>query len=88
MKSIKDVAGVVERIASASSEQAARIAEVNKSLSQMDQMTQQNSALVEENAATARTLEDQANNMDKRVTFFKTRASADQKGDSQKLRAA
>ena len=36
----------------------------------MDQVTQQNSALVEENAATAKTLEHQAKNMDERVAFF------------------
>ena len=36
----------------------------------MDEMTQQNSALVEENAATAKTLETQAQTMDERVAFF------------------
>jgi len=37
----------------------------------MDEVTQQNSALVEENAATAKTLEHQAKAMDQRVSFFK-----------------
>jgi hypothetical protein len=37
----------------------------------MDEVTQQNSALVEENAATAKTLEHQAKAMDERVAFFK-----------------
>ena len=37
----------------------------------MDEVTQQNSALVEENAATAKTLEHQAKAMDERVSFFK-----------------
>ena len=37
----------------------------------MDEVTQQNSALVEENAATAKTLEHQAKAMDERVGFFK-----------------
>ena len=36
----------------------------------MDEATQQNSALVEENAATAKTLEHQAKAMDERVSFF------------------
>ena len=36
----------------------------------MDEVTQQNSALVEENAATAKTLEHQAKAMDERVAFF------------------
>jgi methyl-accepting chemotaxis protein len=37
----------------------------------MDEVTQQNSALVEENAATARTLEHQAKTMDERVSYFR-----------------
>ena len=37
----------------------------------MDEVTQQNSALVEENAATAKTLEQQARAMDERVAFFR-----------------
>jgi hypothetical protein len=36
----------------------------------MDGVTQQNSALVEENAATAKTLEHQARHMDERISFF------------------
>ncbi len=45
--------------------------EVNKALAQMDEVTQQNSALVEENAATAKTLEHQAKAMDERVAYFR-----------------
>jgi hypothetical protein len=41
----------------------------------MDQVTQQNSALVEENAATAKVLEQQAQAMDERVSFFQVSAS-------------
>jgi methyl-accepting chemotaxis protein len=44
---------------------------VGKALAQMDEVTQQNSALVEENAATAKTLEHQAKAMDERVAFFR-----------------
>ena len=55
----------------ASAEQADGIAQVNKALNQMDEVTQQNSALVEENAATAKTLEHQAKAMDERVAVFK-----------------
>jgi len=40
----------------------------------MDEVTQQNSALVEENAATSKTLEGQAKSMDDRVAFFRLRA--------------
>jgi methyl-accepting chemotaxis protein len=69
--SIKKVAEIVADIANASNEQATGIEQVNKALTQMDEVTQQNSALVEENAATAKTLEHQAKAMDERVSFFK-----------------
>ncbi len=71
LESIKSVAGVVSEIAGASIEQASGVEQVNKALAQMDEVTQQNSALVEENAATAKTLEHQAKAMDERVSFFR-----------------
>ena len=71
--SIKSVADIVADIAMASNEQATGIDQVNKALTQMDEVTQQNSALVEENAATAKTLEGQAKSMDDRVSFFQLR---------------
>jgi methyl-accepting chemotaxis protein len=68
--SIKKVTVVIGEIANASAEQAAGLDEINKALAQMDHVTQQNSALVEENAATAKTLEHQAQAMDEHVSFF------------------
>jgi methyl-accepting chemotaxis protein len=65
------VADIVADIANASAEQAGGIEQVNKALTQMDEVTQQNSALVEENAATAKTLEHQANAMKERVAAFR-----------------
>jgi methyl-accepting chemotaxis protein len=70
VESIKKVASIVSEIAAASSEQAGGIEQINKALSQMDEVTQQNSALVEENAATAKTLEQQAASMNDRMAFF------------------
>jgi methyl-accepting chemotaxis protein len=70
LESIKEVAGVVSGIATASAEQAVGIEQVNKALAQMDEVTQQNSALVEENAATAKTLEQQSSSMEQRIAFF------------------
>jgi methyl-accepting chemotaxis protein len=61
----------VADIANASAEQATGIDQINKALTQMDEVTQQNSALVEENAATAKTLEHQAKAMDEQVAFFR-----------------
>ncbi len=78
LESIKSVAVIVSEIANASNEQAAGIEEINKALTQMDTVTQQNSALVEENAATAKTLELQAKAIanDERIAFFKPRGTA------------
>jgi len=70
LESIKKVADIVSDIAAASAEQATGLEQVGKALAQMDEVTQQNSALVEENAATAKTLEHQARAMDERVSFF------------------
>jgi len=70
VESIKKVAVIVSDIATASGEQASGIDQVNKALAQMDEVTQQNSALVEENAATAKVLEQQARSMDEQVSFF------------------
>jgi len=75
--SIKKVASVVSQIANASAEQATGIDEINRALTQMDEATQQNSALVEENAATAKTLEHQAKAMDEQVAFFQIAAGQD-----------
>ncbi len=76
LDSIKSVAVIVSEIANASNEQAIGIEEINKALTQMDEVTQQNSALVEENAATAKTLEHQAKAIaaDERIAYFRPRS--------------
>jgi methyl-accepting chemotaxis protein len=71
LASIKQVAEIVAEIASASNEQSTGIDQINKALTQMDEVTQQNSALVEENAASAKTLEHQSVAMNEKVAFFK-----------------
>jgi len=83
VESINEVAHIVADIASASSEQATGIEQVNKALTQMDEVTQQNSALVEENAATAKTLEQQAHAMSERVSFFRVGDEAETRGVSE-----
>ena len=69
--SIGKVAGIVEQISSASQEQAIGVQEINKSVASMDEMTQQNSALVEESTAAARALTDQATKLAELMAFFK-----------------
>ena len=54
----------------ASAEQAEGLEQINKALAQMDEVTQQNSALVEKNAASAKALEHQSTTMDERVSLF------------------
>ncbi|AXK83621.1 HAMP domain-containing protein [Pseudolabrys taiwanensis] len=75
--SIREVAALVSDIATASAEQAQGLEEVGKALAQMDEVTQRNSALVEENAATAQTLEQQAKSMDEQVAYFRTEEASD-----------
>ena len=75
--SIKKAADVVAEIANATAEQASGIEQINRALTQMDEVTQQNSALVEQNAATAKTLEHQAKAMDERVAFFRLAVGAE-----------
>jgi len=69
--SIKRVAEIVGEIAAANAEQSTGIDQVNSALAQMDGVTQQNSALVEQNAAAAKALEQQSQAMDERVSFFR-----------------
>jgi methyl-accepting chemotaxis protein len=69
--SIKRVADIVGNIASASAEQSQGLTEINKALAQMDEATQRNSALVEENSATAKTLEEQSHDMQARIAAFR-----------------
>jgi methyl-accepting chemotaxis protein len=72
LNSIREVADIVSNIAAASNEQAIGIEQVGKALAQMDEATQQNSAVVEQNAATAQTLDRQAHAMTQEVAFFRT----------------
>lgn len=73
MASISQVAEIVSDIATASTEQAQGIDEVNVAIAEMDDMTQQNSALVEQSTAAARLLERQAAEMQRLMSFFKVK---------------
>lgn len=68
--SITQVADIVSEIANASAEQTQGIDEVNVAVTEMDDMTQQNSSLVEESTAAARLLERQAAEMQRLMSFF------------------
>ena len=68
--SIRKVSDIVAEIASASGEQSAGIEQVNKAIADMDSSTQHNAALVEESAAAATALRDQADKLAEVVSLF------------------
>jgi methyl-accepting chemotaxis protein len=69
--SVKRVTDIMSEIANASQEQSAGIEQVNLSIIEMDSVTQQNAALVEEAAAAAQSLQDQASELAHVVSIFK-----------------
>ncbi len=69
---IKKVSDIVAEIAAASAEQASGIDQVNKAVTQLDDMTQQNAALVEEAAAASEAMQGQAEGLSELMTFFST----------------
>ena len=80
--SIRRVSDIVTEITTATQEQSLGIQQVGQAISQLDQTTQQNAAMVEESAAAAETLKDQAMQLVQTVAVFRlsgtpsTRASA------------
>ena len=74
--SIARVAGLMTSMSDAAREQAGGIAQVNDAVSEMDTVTQQNAALVEEAAAAASSLHEQANRLSALVGVFQLAAPA------------
>jgi methyl-accepting chemotaxis protein len=68
---VHQVTQIVGEIAIASREQSEGIDQVNQAIAQMDQVTQQNAALVEEAAAATQSLQDQAGELAQTVSIFK-----------------
>ncbi|WP_024745608.1 methyl-accepting chemotaxis protein, partial [Xanthomonas oryzae] len=73
--SVQRVTDIMGEISAASQEQSAGIEQVNQTVTQMDETTQQNAALVEEATAAARSLEEQAVGLTEAVAVFKTEHS-------------
>ncbi len=69
--SVQQVTDIMAEISAASQEQSAGIEQVNQTVMQMDETTQQNAALVEEATAAARSLEEQANQLEQAVAVFR-----------------
>ncbi|MDD0839479.1 Cache 3/Cache 2 fusion domain-containing protein [Curvibacter sp. HBC61] len=69
--SVQRVGDIIGEISSAAVEQSNGIGQVNGAVNQLDQMTQQNAALVEESAAAATSLRDQATRLSEAIQEFK-----------------
>ncbi|WP_026075846.1 methyl-accepting chemotaxis protein [Noviherbaspirillum massiliense] len=74
VNSIRHVADIMGEITAASQEQSSGIEQVNQAITQMDEITQQNAALVEQAAATARSMQEQAEILARAVAIFKLKA--------------
>ncbi|MDP8566989.1 methyl-accepting chemotaxis protein [Methylophilus aquaticus] len=71
VSSVQRVADIISEISAASAEQTTGIDQVNQAVTSMDETTQQNAALVEEAAAAAESLVDQANQLADVISQFK-----------------
>ena len=71
LNAIQGVTGMISEITAASVEQSAGIEQINQAISQMDNVTQQNAALVEQAAAAAESMEEQAQRLAITVSGFK-----------------
>jgi methyl-accepting chemotaxis protein len=74
--SVQRVTDIIGEVMAAAGEQSQGIVQVNESVATLDQMTQQNAALVEESAAAAESLKDQAEQLADLVSTFRTGAQA------------
>ncbi|WP_114239914.1 methyl-accepting chemotaxis protein [Dyella sp. C9] len=69
--SVKRVTDIVAEIAAAAQEQSSGIDQVNRAVIQMDEVTQQNAALVEEAAAAARAMQEQSDELERQIRYFR-----------------
>lgn len=84
VEAIEGVTKIIGEIASASIEQNAGISQVGQAIGSMDEVTQQNAALVEQVAATAETLESQTGHLAQEMAHFKTDNNSSNKSSNVK----
>ncbi|PPV10481.1 methyl-accepting chemotaxis protein [Xanthomonas axonopodis pv. vasculorum] len=84
--SVQRVTDIMGEISAASQEQSSGIEQVNQTITQMDETTQQNAALVEEATAAARSMEEQAGHLAEAVSVFKLDDSAAQAPQTTRVR--
>ncbi|KPF42191.1 hypothetical protein IP80_20965, partial [beta proteobacterium AAP65] len=73
--SVQRVNDIISEISAAAAEQSSGLGQVNGAVADLDRMTQQNAALVEESAAAAESLKDQAGRLSGLVATFRLRAA-------------
>jgi methyl-accepting chemotaxis protein len=73
--SVQRVSDIIGEITAAAAEQSDGIGQVNTAVNNLDQMTQQNAALVEESAAAAESLKDQAHRLAESIARFRVDAT-------------
>ena len=71
LQSVKEVSEVMENIKVASLEQAEGVDQINKAINDMDRITQENSALVEQNATASQHMAEEAENLQELLNTFK-----------------
>jgi len=71
VSSVRRVSDIIAEITASSAEQSDNIGQISQSVTQLDQMTQQNAALVEESTAASESLREQAHHLTNAVSQFK-----------------
>jgi methyl-accepting chemotaxis protein len=85
VESVRRVTDVVAEISAASAEQSVGIEEVNRAITQMDESTQQNAALVEQAAAAAHSMQEQAAGLATLVSVFQLQAGVHRGDDGRTI---
>jgi methyl-accepting chemotaxis protein len=85
--SVRQVATIMAEITAASHAQSAGIQDIGTAITSMDEMTQQNSALVEEASAAAESLQDQADQLSSALAVFKLSTGSDRSSGAASFRA-
>ena len=85
---VAEIDGMVGEIAATAQEQSVGLAQVNTAVNQMDQVTQQNAAMVEETTAAASSLKSEAGELTRLIAGFHTGASATVRATAPRRRAA
>ncbi|OIP20978.1 MAG: methyl-accepting chemotaxis protein [Comamonadaceae bacterium CG2_30_57_122] len=75
VSSVRRVSDIIGEISAAAAEQSSGISNVNHAVGELDQMTQQNAALVEQSAAAAQSLREQAQRLEQAVSVFRLSAT-------------